>query len=362
MTSHSYADMRGERNEYWGRHPTRILMTRCMDGRLNVPEITGTPLGLIEEMCAFGGRFRTSWTGFMDEITDWIRRTNCAGFPNLFLMTGHFDGRDNKSLGCRGFNHSYSETRNHMLDTVGRIQRAWQSQLCAIAAMIDTNNDEITLCGAPDADHTVTGSECIGLDKEEIRGRIQRRFPHMRREIVADLAKIMQNNAVRVDQFLENPRSVPFDLDHQERVIWIGGMSGWIPRNLALAIHPSDTNIGGTIRDMARIIQSNIRGAGPDEQILVVTCHTFDDATEERGRAEEETFAKLEHADNVLKEFDALYCSGKLHFMAVTQRRDDLSINPQYRYYPHTQYRIDHSGQRIPLRTDENHRMVPCES
>ena len=48
---------RSERDLYWSQHPTHVIAIKCMDGRLNLPFITKTPVGIVQPYRNIGGRF-----------------------------------------------------------------------------------------------------------------------------------------------------------------------------------------------------------------------------------------------------------------------------------------------------------------
>ncbi|MDX9707578.1 MAG: hypothetical protein RBT86_08365, partial [Azospira sp.] len=45
------------RERYLARHPTAIAVLKCMDGRINIPVATQTPLGIIQPFRNLGGIF-----------------------------------------------------------------------------------------------------------------------------------------------------------------------------------------------------------------------------------------------------------------------------------------------------------------
>jgi hypothetical protein len=45
------------RERYLARHPTAIAVLKCMDGRINIPVATNTPLGIIQPFRNLGGMF-----------------------------------------------------------------------------------------------------------------------------------------------------------------------------------------------------------------------------------------------------------------------------------------------------------------
>lgn len=49
------------RERYLSEHPTAIAVLKCMDGRINIPVVTNTPIGILMPFRNLGGMFDLGW-------------------------------------------------------------------------------------------------------------------------------------------------------------------------------------------------------------------------------------------------------------------------------------------------------------
>ena len=60
------------RARYQSQHPTAIAVLKCMDGRINIPVATGTPIGLLMPFRNLGGRFDLGWPHLGEVVTQYV--------------------------------------------------------------------------------------------------------------------------------------------------------------------------------------------------------------------------------------------------------------------------------------------------
>ncbi|MCB9811057.1 MAG: hypothetical protein H6779_04480 [Candidatus Nomurabacteria bacterium] len=94
-----------ERRLYRAKHPTEIAVLKCMDGRLHLPIITKTPLGIIQPFRNLGGQFDLGWPFFGQVMKDWVDYAVSQGKKSIVLTTYHYSKSD-EHLGCKGFGYN----------------------------------------------------------------------------------------------------------------------------------------------------------------------------------------------------------------------------------------------------------------
>ena len=90
------------RERYLAHHPTAITAMKCMDGRINLPVATRTPLGIIQPFRNLGGMFDLGWPHLGEVLASHVHRMVASGRRVLMLITYHFS-RGDPSRGCAGF-------------------------------------------------------------------------------------------------------------------------------------------------------------------------------------------------------------------------------------------------------------------
>ena len=92
------------RERYLAEHPTAIAVLKCMDGRINIPVATNTPVGLLMPFRNLGGIFDLGWPHLGEVLAHHVQRVVGAGRHVLFLVTYHYSQGDPRR-GCAGFQY-----------------------------------------------------------------------------------------------------------------------------------------------------------------------------------------------------------------------------------------------------------------
>ena len=138
-----------ERRKYRSQHPTEIAAWKCMDGRLHLPIMTETPLGVIQPFRNIGGQFDLGWPFFGLLIKEWIDYALSRGRDSIILVTYHFSKSD-KHLGCKGFAYDTEAAKKFTADLVQQVERVFgirHSVVYPIHVGIETDEDSLTLHG-----------------------------------------------------------------------------------------------------------------------------------------------------------------------------------------------------------------------
>ncbi len=78
------------RQRYMAKHPTSIVVMKCMDGRIHIPHATQTPLGIITPFRNLGGIFDLGWPYLGELLTETVLQATQSGRATLLLITYHF--------------------------------------------------------------------------------------------------------------------------------------------------------------------------------------------------------------------------------------------------------------------------------
>ena len=77
------------RERYLSRHPTAIAVLKCMDGRINIPVATNTPVGILMPFRNLGGMLDLGWPHLGEVLSHHVLRMTRAGRRVLVLITDH---------------------------------------------------------------------------------------------------------------------------------------------------------------------------------------------------------------------------------------------------------------------------------
>ncbi|KFC49974.1 hypothetical protein DK37_23330, partial [Halomonas sp. SUBG004] len=65
------------------KHPTSIVVMKCMDGRIHIPHATQTPLGIITPFRNLGGIFDLGWPYLGELLTETVLQATQSGRATL---------------------------------------------------------------------------------------------------------------------------------------------------------------------------------------------------------------------------------------------------------------------------------------
>lgn len=245
------------RENYRGRHPTRIACFKCMDGRVNIAALTETPFGLIRPFRNIGGVFDLGWGALDLRLNDFVDHTVREGALNLFLVTYHYSKSD-KHLGCRG--HGYDVERSvdsaqRLVQQMERVYGTGHEQVYPILVGVETDGEELVFHGRDGSIERM--SEHLRAEPRHLRDLIAELYPDMDRDMIRDLLPLMTGNVAHIARLRRDPKKIEM-LDHKERVLAVGQGFDWLHKvNFALIINDLDPTLDDTIGKAAGIIKEN---------------------------------------------------------------------------------------------------------
>lgn len=244
-----------DRVRYRVEHSTEFAALKCMDGRIHLPLMTKTPLGIIQPWRNLGGRFDLGWPFFQETLLRWVNYSIGRGRRCVIFVTYHFS-RGELHRGCRGFNYdkdaafAAAKALKHQCEEV-----FGKTVVFPILCGIETDLDAMILHGDS---MEVDLSEIRDLGEAILDPMLQNLYPGMLGEIRRDLIPLVQGNIAHIGEVRAKGRS-PADADHKEWVLGIGRGFDWLHApNTALIVGPYDPSLDDAIETAARLLKSNI--------------------------------------------------------------------------------------------------------
>jgi hypothetical protein len=303
------------RERYRAEHPTAIAVLKCMDGRVNIPVVTNTPVGILMPFRNLGGKFDLGWPHLGEVLAHHVQRMVHDGRRVLFLITYHFS-RGDPHRGCAGFKYDTAAAMAHTYEIRHQVEQifgAAHGTVYPLVVGLETDEDALVIHGHDGqkldlATHDANGQASLARDLAAL-------LPDMPEQMRADLLPLLLGNlehiaAVRA-QIARHERQL--DIEHREWIICLGrGFDFLHTPNIALIIGPYSPNLDEPIKTAAGIIANNMAaGRVPDDGLLLLTSVPYDEIGVDRARAElKSRFLSSFAADVIRQEFPAL--AGKM--------------------------------------------------
>lgn len=278
------------RRLYRAQHPTEIGVFKCMDGRLHLPVMTQTALGIIQPWRNLGGKFNLGWPGLQYSVQDWVTRGISRGHNVLAIVTYHY-AKGSAHRGCRGFNYNtedaiqFTKHLKEQFDTV-----YGQGPVYTIQVGIETDTDTLIFHG--ENQETLDLSQIEDSNPESILSNLERLYPSMPEKVRQDLLPLIQGNIEHIAKIRTENRLIE-EAEHKEWVLAIGRGFDWLHEiNTALIIGPYDPNLEQTIATGALLLWSNIEAGRIDPKdgiVLMTSAPYLDTAGPEQKLAQEKS-------------------------------------------------------------------------
>ncbi len=244
------------REQYRALHPTEIGAMKCMDGRIHLPVITKTPLGIIQSWRNIGGRFNLGWYGYQASVWDWIHYSMSRGRNCLIIITDHYS-RGSKHRGCRGFDYDEKAAQSFCRGLREQFDHVFGSNIIyTIQCSVETD-EEALVFRSKDNGHFLNLA-VFGGSVDDLRKELRDLYPDMPNTTLGDLLHLAIGNISHIVEIRKAKRSVA-EAEHKEFILAIGRGYDWLHEiNTALIVGPFDDNIAGVIKAAANIIKSNL--------------------------------------------------------------------------------------------------------
>ena len=294
------------RARYQSQHPTAIAVLKCMDGRINIPVATGTPIGLLMPFRNLGGRFDLGWPHLGEVVTQYVMDRVHEGRQVLFLVTYHFS-RGDHHRGCAGFGYDQQAAVEHTQEIkqqISTIFGAAHGTVYPLVCGFETDEDALVLHGDNGQLFRVADLEECNLDA--LNTRLANLLPDMPSAMREDLLPLVAGNFRHVAAIRKQARLGlrQLDIEHREWMICLGrGFDFLHTPNLALIIGPYSPNLAEPIIKAAGIIEANMMaGRIPDDGFLLLSSVPYEAIGVDQARAALKANFLSEFAHAVIEE------------------------------------------------------------
>jgi len=303
------------RQRYLAEHPTAIAVLKCMDGRVNIPVVTNTPVGILMPFRNLGGKFDLGWPHLGEVLAHNVQRMVNQGRRVLFLITYHFSKGD-PQRGCAGFKYDTAAAMAHtyeIRDQVEYIFGTGHGTVYPLVVGLETDEDALIVHGANGA--RLDMATLAPADRPQLAEQLAALLPDMPAQMRADLLPLLEGNLERIatvrEQIAHHERQL--DFDHREWMICLGrGFDFLHTPNVALIIGPYSPNLDEPVKIAASIIRANMAAKRiPDDGLLLLASAPYDEIGVDRARAEMKSrFLSRFAAEVISQEFPEL--AGKM--------------------------------------------------
>lgn len=299
------------RERYLAEHPTAIAVLKCMDGRINIPVATNTPVGILMPFRNLGGMFDLGWPHLGEVLAHHVLRMTGDGRRVLFLITYHWSKGDPRR-GCAGFGYETEAAIAHTWEIRRQVEHifgAGHGTVYPLVCGFETDEDALVIHGAGGA--TLDLAALGPGDQATLEPRLAALLPDMPAQMRGDLLPLLRGNLEHIKEVRAQARrhERSLDFEHREWMICLGrGFDFLHTPNLALIIGPYSPNLADPIRKAAGIIEGNMRaGRVPEDGFLLLASVPYDEIGVDRARAElKSRFLSSFAAGVIREEFPAL--------------------------------------------------------
>lgn len=285
--SEKYNNERLVRRFYRAQHPTEISAFKCMDGRIHIPAMTHTPIGIIRPYRNLGGYFDLGWPYLAEDLNSWVDYSISRGRKSLILVTYHYSKGDTHR-GCAGFDYDKIAAFNHVIDLKAQIEKIYgknNSIVFPVIVGVETDSDALVFHGE---DHNQILDVVHEQNKpaEDLLAQLRQLYPNMSGQVINDLMPLILGNIEHTKEIANEHRAI-VETEHQEWILGLGNGFDWlhIP-NISLIIGPYSHNLDEPVRKAAGIIQSNMTvGRISDDGFVLLTSATFKELGPDKNKA-----------------------------------------------------------------------------
>ena len=299
------------RERYLAEHPTAIAVLKCMDGRINIPVATNTPVGILMPFRNLGGIFDLGWPHLGEVLAHHVQRMVSSGRRVIFFITYHYSKGD-PQRGCAGFHYDTAAAIAHTYEIRRQVEHIFGAAHGTVYPLVcgfETDEDALIIHGSDG--QRLDLSTLTSSDRAALEQRLAALLPDMPMQMLTDLMPLLHGNLEHIEQAREQMRlnERALDIEHREWMICLGrGFDFLHTPNLALIIGPYSPKLDEPIKTAASIIQTNMTaGRIPDDGFLLLASVPYDEIGVDRARAElKSRFLSQFAAEVISKEFPEL--------------------------------------------------------
>ncbi len=290
------------RKRYLSKHPTMVIVMKCMDGRIHIPYATKTPLGIIKPIRNFGGMFDLGWPYLGEVLYNTVNQAIEGSQRVLLLITYHFSKSD-KKRGCAGFHHDTEKAKKHVFEIKKQVEYIFGQDHQTVYPVIcgfETDEDAMILHG--ENKEILNLAENKEKSKEHWLNELRRIYPDMPDRILKDLVPLVIGNIEHIGDIRALHRNLDLDTVHREWIVCIGrGFDFLHIPNMALIVGPYSPDLSGPIASAVGIIRSNMeKGMIPMDGFLLLASAPYSEIGVDKARAELKANFLSQYASEVI--------------------------------------------------------------
>jgi len=292
------------RRLYRARHPSEIIALKCMDGRLNLALMTGTPPGIIKPYRNIGGKFDLGWPFFGRLMLEDVEYAVSKGRPVLVLSTYHFSKGDTHR-GCAGYGYDTKAAQTGARRLQTQFREAFggsHKAVFPIVVGIETDESGLVFHGGDKEIFDV--AEHTNMDEDTVRSELMHMYADIPGAIINDLIPLVLGNQTYIKGLRAKKRPV-VDMEHKEQIIAVGRGFDWLHLpNGAFIIGPYDPQWENAVAVAGNIILGNMAAKRVPEQdgALLLVSAPFRSVGADHGIATEKALYLARESERVLKE------------------------------------------------------------
>lgn len=301
--SQAFMDLATERRRYRGEHPTEIAALKCMDGRLHLPVMTQSALGIIQPFRNLGGIFNLGWPFFQATIDQWVDYSISRGRHCLVFVTYHF-ARGDTHRGCRGFNYDTDAAKAAAINLKNQFDSVYGmgGAVVPIVCGIETDLDALILHG--DDGRSIDLANAKESSQLELEEMLRSLYPSMPERVIRDLIPLIRGNIKHIAEIRTTNRPIE-EAEHKEWVLGVGRGFDWLHViNTAFIVGPFDPNLSVAIETAGRLLKNNIdEGRIDADGVVLLTSAVYrDEAGPEYHLSREKALFLSKFALNIIKD------------------------------------------------------------
>lgn len=299
--SQAFIDVAAERRRYRGEHPTEIAALKCMDGRLHLPVMTQTALGIIQPFRNLGGKFDLGWPFFQATLNQWVQYSISRGRHCLIFVTYHY-ARGDVHRGCRGFSYDTDAAKKTAIQLKDQFERVYgKGAVIPIVCGIETDLDALILHS--DDGWAIDLSEVTESSQVELEGLLHLLYPSMPERIILDFVPLVAGNVRHIATIRASNRPIA-EAEHKEWVLGVGRGFDWLHAiNTALIVGPFDPDLSAALETAATLLKGNIDSGQVDPRgAVLMTSAAYREIGAEHELAKEKALFLSKFALDIIKD------------------------------------------------------------
>lgn len=278
---------RPKRRRYRKRHPCEVAVFKCMDGRVNFPILTQTPMGIVQSYQNIGGRFNLGWSQCGHLVYNLYEFAIRRKRRYIAFLTYHYSHGE-KTRGCRGFHYEKELACAEAVQLKEQCEFVFgtdHDHFYPIVVGIETDVGALVFHGKSGQvenmlSHIETSDAVLELAMEDVLINL---YPDMSRPMRRDILPFMIGNIRHIRNAIAD-NNPPDELGHKEFMLCVGRGFDWFQKiNCALQVGSYGDEFPQVVEKAAAILRENIElgHVSENQGILLVGAAPFNYSRDE---------------------------------------------------------------------------------